>query len=193
MKVKEAVATYRVTKKKYTYRDYLELPDDGKRYEVIEGELIMSPAPHTSHQFISLNFVLKLATFVIEKKLGKICYAPVDVLLSETNIVQPDILFVAADNLNIITEKNIKGVPDLIIEIVSPSSGYYDLVAKKEIYEQFGVSEYWIIDPMKQRVEIYLNFEYKFELHQRLEKKGILKSSILKGFEIEMETIFNTD
>lgn len=193
MKVKEAVATYRVPKKVYTYQDYIELPEDGKRYEIIEGELSMSPAPYMNHQFISLNLVLKLAKFVLENKLGKICYAPVDVLLSDFNIVQPDILFISSDNLQIITEKNIKGVPDLIIEIVSPATGYYDLRGKKDLYEKFGVQEYWIVDPMKRRVEIYLNFEREFELHQRLEQKGKVKSNLLKGFEIELETIFNVD
>jgi Uma2 family endonuclease len=193
MKVKEAIATYRVPRKTYTYQDYFEMPDDGNRYEIIEGELLMSPAPYMNHQFISLNLVLKLAKFVLENKLGKICYAPVDVLLSDFNIVQPDILFISSDNLQIITEKNIKGVPDLIIEIISPATGYYDLSGKKDLYEKFGVQEYWIVDPMKQRIDIYLNFEHKFELHQRLEKKGIVKSNILKGFEIDLETIFGLD
>jgi Uma2 family endonuclease len=190
MKVKEAVATYRVPKKVYTYQDYLELPDDGNRYEIIEGELIMSPAPYTIHQEVSLNIVVELTNFIRQKKIGRIYYAPTDIILSDINIVQPDILFISKENLRIITEKNIKGVPDLIIEIISPATGYYDLRGKKDIYEKFGVQEYWIVDPMKQRVDIYLNFENKFELHQRLEKKGILKSNILKGLDLNLDTIF---
>jgi Uma2 family endonuclease len=190
MKVKEAVSTYRVPKKVYTYQDYLELPDDGKRYEIIEGELIMSPAPYTIHQEVMLNIAVELVNFVRKTKIGKIYIAPTDVVISDINVVQPDILFITNKKLQIITAKNIKGVPDLIIEIISPATGYYDLRGKKDIYEKFGVQEYWIVDPMKQRVEIYLNFENKFELHQRLEKKGILKSNILKGLDLNLDTIF---
>jgi Uma2 family endonuclease len=190
MKVKEAVSTYRVPKKVYTYQDYLELPDDGNKYEIIEGELIMSPAPYTIHQEVMLNIAVELVNFVRKTKIGKIYIAPTDVVISDINVVQPDILFITNKKLQIITAKNIKGVPDLIIEIISPATGYYDLRGKKDIYEKFGVQEYWIVDPMKQRVEIYLNFENKFELHQRLEKKGILKSNILKGLDLNLDTIF---
>jgi len=193
MKVKEAIATYHVPKKVYNYQDYLELPDDRTRYEIIEGELIMSPAPLTVHQQVSLNIVLELGSFIRRTKIGKIYFAPTDIILSDINIVQPDILFISKENLQIITAKNIKGVPDLIIEITSPATGYYDLSGKKDLYEKFGVSEYWIVDPMKQRVDIYQNFENKFELLQRLEEKGILKSNILKGLELELETIFDFD
>lgn len=193
MKVKEAIATYHVPKKVYTYQDYLELPDDGNRYEIIEGELIMSPAPYTIHQEVSLNIVVELANFIRKKKIGKIYYAPTDIILSDINIVQPDILFISKENLQIITEKNIKGVPDLIIEIISPSTGYHDLRGKKDIYEKFGVKEYWLVDPQKRWVELYLNIEQKFELQKRLKEKGILKSLVLKGFEIGLETIFYFD
>ncbi|HEX9973494.1 MAG TPA: Uma2 family endonuclease [bacterium] len=193
MKVKEAVATYHVPKKVYSYQDYFELPDDGNKYEIIEGELIMSPAPYTIHQEVMLNIAVELVNFVRKTKIGKIYVAPTDVVISDINVVQPDILFITSEKLQIITAKNIKGVPDLIIEIISPATGYYDLSGKKDIYEKFGVREYWTVDPMKQRVDIYLNFEHKFELHQRLEKKGIVKSNILKGFEIDLETIFNFD
>jgi len=190
MKVKEAIATYRVPRKTYTYQDYSEIPDDGNRYEIIEGELIMSPAPYTIHQKVSRKIVYRLISFVEKEKLGELYYAPVDVLLSDINVVQPDILFISKANLQIITAKNIKGIPDLVIEIISPATGYYDLSGKKDLYEKFGVQEYWIVDPMKQRVEIYLNVENQFELHQRLEKKGIVKSDILSGFELNLDTIF---
>ena len=84
------------------------------------------------------------------------------------------------------------GAPDLLIEIVSPSSGYYDLVEKKELYEKFGVKEYWIVDPKKQWVEIYINENRKFKLFQRLDKEGVLASKVLKGFQIALATIFGT-
>ena len=146
MKVKDAIATYRGTKKKYTYQDYLELPDDGNRYEIIEGELVMPPAPYTIHQDICRNIATELTIYTRKMKLGKIYFAPTDVVLSDINVVQPDILFISNENLQIITEKNIKGVPDLIVEIISPSTEYYDLFVKKETYEKSGVKEYWLVD-----------------------------------------------
>ncbi|MFQ5772195.1 MAG: Uma2 family endonuclease, partial [bacterium] len=154
---------------------------------------IMVPAPNTSHQTISGILEFELRKFIEKHAIGKIFDAPIDVILSETNVVQPDILFITNENSEIITNKNIDGAPELIIEILSPSTGYYDLIEKKEIYEKFGVQEYWILDPKKQWVEIYVNVQNKFKLHQRAEKKGILKSSILDGFQISLEKIFETE
>ncbi len=190
MKVKETSPAYLTRKKIYTYQDYLDLPDDGKRYEIIDGELIMSPAPYTIHQQVSANIIEELIPFVKKNKNGKVLYSPIDVVRSKTNVFQPDILFVSKENLPIIQEKNINGAPDLIIEILSAATGYYDLIEKKEIYEKFGVKEYWIVDPKKQWVEIFWNEKNKFKSIRRLEKTGILKSNLLKEFEISLETIF---
>lgn len=190
MKVKESSPAYLTQKKLYTYQDYLDLPEDGKRYEVILGELVMVPAPNTLHQVISGRFEYELRKFVEKHKIGEVFDAPFDVVLSETNVVQPDILFISKERSKIITAKNIAGAPDLIIEILSPNTGYYDLIEKKEIYEQFGVREYWIVDPKKQWVEIYTNENNKFKLKQRQEKEGVLESVILQGFKIDMAKIF---
>lgn len=193
MKVKDAVATYRIPRKMYAYQDYLKLPADGNRYEVIEGELIMTPAPYTIHQRVSRKIVYELISFVEKEKIGELYYAPIDVLLSNINVVQPDILFISNQNFHIITEKNIKGTPDLIIEIISPSTGYYDLIAKQELYEKFGVKEYWLVDPKKQRFEIYENMGQKFELNQRIEREGIITSQVLKGLQINVKKIFDIE
>ena len=157
MKVKEQAVSYLAKRKRYTYDEYLNLPDDGKRYEVIDGELVMVADPYTIHQTVSGNLEYELRTFIKKHKLGKIFDAPTDVVLNEYNVVQPDILFIARDRLDIITEKNISGAPDLIVEILSPSTAYYALLEKKELYEKFGVKEYWIVDPKKQRVEVFQN------------------------------------
>nr|NIR48553.1 Uma2 family endonuclease [candidate division KSB1 bacterium]NIR69031.1 Uma2 family endonuclease [candidate division KSB1 bacterium]NIS24097.1 Uma2 family endonuclease [candidate division KSB1 bacterium]NIT71016.1 Uma2 family endonuclease [candidate division KSB1 bacterium]NIU24716.1 Uma2 family endonuclease [candidate division KSB1 bacterium] len=152
MQVKETSLRY--NKKTYTYQDYLDLPEDGERYEVINGELVMVPAPDTNHQDVSGKIEFELRKFNEKIHAGKIFDAPIDVVLSEENIHQPDILFIANENSQIITDKNISGAPDLIIEILSPSTAYYDLVEKKDNYEKFGVKEYWIVDPKKRRVEL---------------------------------------
>lgn len=193
MKVKETAPAYRTQRQVFTYQDYLDLPEDGKRYEVINGDLIMVPGPNTDHQDVSGNLEFELRMFVKKHQIGKVYDAPYDVVLSENNVLQPDIMFVSNENSKIITEKNITGPPDLVIEILSPETGYYDLTEKKEIYAEFDVKEYWIVDPKKQWVEIYANDNKKFKSEQRLEKSGILKSRVLDGFEISLQKMFQLD
>jgi len=191
MQVKETAATYPSQKKTYTYEDYLKLPDDRNRYEIINGELIMTPAPKMIHQKISGNMELQLRLFVKKNKLGEVFDTPCDVFLTQKDIVQPDILFVSNENKKIITEDNIKGAPDLAIEVLSPTTAYYDLIEKKELYEKFGVREYWIVDYKKHWVEVHVLKNKKYELHQReekLEKK--INSNLLKGFELQLKEIF---
>jgi len=193
MKVKETSPAYLTQRKVFTYQNYLDLPEDGKRYEVINGDLIMVPGPNTDHQNVSGNLEFELRMFVKKHQIGKVYDAPYDVVLSENNVFQPDIMFVSNENSKIIKEKNITGAPDLIIEILSPATGYYDLTEKKEIYAEFGVKEYWIVDPKKQWVEIYTNETKKFKSEQRLETSGILKSRVLDGFEISLQKMFQMD
>ena len=125
------MATSIIEKKKYTYDDYLKTPDN-KRYELIEGELYMTPSPITSHQRISRKIEFLLEKFVTENELGEIFYAPYDVYFDDENVVQPDILFISKDRLNIIGDKNLQGAPDLVIEILSESNAYMDLIQKKK-------------------------------------------------------------
>ena len=122
------------TTAKVTYDDYAALPDDGKRYEVIDGELLLVPAPNRRHQYVAMNLTLLLGPFVRLKKLGEIYFAPFDVVLSNTNIVQPDLIFISTERAGVLNEKNARGVPDLVVEILSPSDpgvepALHDLVA----------------------------------------------------------------
>jgi Uma2 family endonuclease len=189
MQVKETAAPYPPGEKVYTYEDYLKLPDDGNRYEIIEGELIMTPAPKTGHQRISRKLLVQLTLFVEKNHSGEVFNAPCDVVLSKTTTVQPDIVFISNRRKSIITEDNIQGAPDLIIEILSPATAYYDLVEKKELYEKNGVNEYWIVDPKKQRIEIYILEQGKYQLHRRKEKTGKINSKLLKGFEVAIKEV----
>lgn len=193
MKVKEPAVSYLAKRKNYTYHDYLNLPEDGKRYEVINGELVMVEAPNTIHQNIIIKIIYEIEDFLRQQKIGKIFCSPTDIKFNDTNVVQPDILFISKERLNIITENNINGAPNLIMEILSPGTAYYDLIGKKELYEQFGVKEYWIVDPRKQRVDVYQNVKQQFELDQRIELEGIVTSVVIKGFEINYENIFSLD
>jgi len=119
MNVKETATPYQSSKKHYTYADYLQLPDDGMRYEIIERELFLSPAPIPLDQYISGELELQLRLYVKQHQSGKVFDAPINVVFNDENIVQPDILFISGENEKIITEKNIQGVPDLIVEILS--------------------------------------------------------------------------
>lgn len=176
-------------KRKYTYDDYLKIPDD-ERYELIEGELIMTPSPVPYHQWISKNIEFELEKFVREKNLGKVFDAPCDVYLDEENVIQPDILFISKERLNIITDKNIRGAPDLVIEILSEATAYRDLVKKKRLYAKHGVKEYWIVDPGEKTVEIYSLKEGVFVITQSYTEKDVLKSPMLLGLEINLTKVF---
>lgn len=194
MQVRETATTYPSQKKTYTYEDYLKLPDDRNRYEIINGELVKTPAPKTIHQGAISNLFYELKDFVRKNSLGKVYTSPCDVLLGDENIVQPDILFIAKENKKIITEDNIKGSPDLIIEILSPTTAYYDLIEKKELYEKFGIREYWIVDPKKHWIEVYTLKNEKYELFQREEKlERKIKSNLLEGFELRLKEIFKEE
>jgi len=176
-------------KKKYTYEDYIKTPED-KRHELIEGELLMTPAPMPRRQRISRKIVFMLEKFVTENNLGEVFYAPCDVYLDDENVVQPDILFIDRDRLSIIGEKNIQGAPDIVIEIISENSAYRDLVQKKKLYAKFGVKEYWIVIPEETMVDVYNLKRAGFELHATYTRDATLKSSILKGLTIEIKEIF---
>jgi len=190
MEIKDISVAYKIEKKLLTYQDYINLLEDGNRYEVINGELIMVAAPNTGHQFVSGNIYFELYRFIQKRKIGKILDAPVDVLLSESNVVQPDIFFVSKENSKIVTEKNISGAPDMVIEIISPSTAYYDLLEKKELYAVHGIKEYWIVEPKKQWIEVYNNQNGKFEVDQRVEQTGIIRSTILKDFALNLAKVF---
>ncbi|MBN2092974.1 Uma2 family endonuclease [candidate division KSB1 bacterium] len=191
MEIKDRAVAYRSQKKVFTYQDYLDLPEDGNRYEVINGELIMVAAPNTSHLRIGRKILSELLKHVEQKELGEVFYAPFDVVLSVSIVVQPDIFFVSKENSKIVTERNISGSPDMVIEIISPSTAYYDLLEKKELYATHGVKEYWIVEPKKEWIEVYLNKNGKFELDQRVEQTGIVRSIIVKNWTLNLEKVFN--
>lgn len=183
------MATATTEKKKYTYADYLKTPDD-QRYELIEGDLIMTPLPVTRHQRISRKILIALDKYVTENDLGEVFDAPLDVFLDNENIVQPDILFISKERLDIIGEKNIQGAPDIVIEIISESTAYRDLVQKKKLYARFGVKEYWIVIPEESSIEVYTLKDNAFALHKSYGKDDTLQSLLLQKLKIELEKIF---
>ncbi len=174
-----------------TFGDYKTFPDnDGIRKEIIEGELFMTPAPSTKHQRILGKLFILLSNFVEENNLGEIFLAPYDIVFSDINIMQPDIIFITKVNFKIITELNVQGTPDLLIEILSPSTKVNDRLFKKQVYEKFGVKEYWIVDPEKESVEIWELKNKKFQLALKAGKKQMIKSQVLSELTIELTKIF---
>ena len=175
-----------------TYDDYCQIPDDGNRYEVINGVLYMSPSPIVRHQRVLRRLSFLLGTWVENTKAGELLFAPMDVVLSENNIVQPDILYVSDERAFIIKEKNIQGAPDLLIEILSEGNRRHDEVKKRKLYESFGVEEYWIVDPVLETVKVFRleNSEYIKATEWSLELDDSLTSSLLPGFEARLAEVF---
>ena len=173
----------------FTYADYLLTPDD-VRYELIDGALIMAPAPLPLHQRVVTRFSNRLGPFIEVHGLGDLFTAPIDVYLSETNLVQPDLLYVSTARANIITETNIPGAPDLVIEVASPRTQEYDLTVKRELYERFGVLEYWVAFPRAPAVAALRLANGRFVDAGHYTRQDILTTPLLPGLRIDLSRVF---
>ena len=175
----------------WTYDDYARLPDDGKRYEVIRGELYMSGAPRPLHQRVITRLSFFLEAFLDEHKSGTAYGSPIDVLLPGKlgDPVQPDILFVRNDRLDIVGEIYIEGSPDLAIEVLSPSNPAHDRSLKYDLYAEAGVLEYWIVDPRQRTVEIHLLRDGAYELTGQWGVGEVARSELLDGFAVSVDEI----
>ena len=176
-------------RKIYTYQYYEKLPE-GPAYQLIDGDLIMTPAPTLYHQAIVGQMFEALSEFVKRKHLGVVFLSPIDVYLSETETYQPDVVFISSERRTILGEKKVEGAPDLIVEILSPSTGYYDLTHKKSIYESSGVKEYWLIDPQERSIEVLENVGREFRVAGVAKDKGTVASAILDGFSVKLQELF---
>ena len=138
---------------RYVYEDLLAMPDDGNRYELVEGELLVSPSPKPRHQRIAGN-VYTMLRRLQDAGLGDAYQAPLDVVLDWHTVLEPDVLFIRADRLNIVTERNVSGPPDLVVEVLSESTRDADLGPKLRAYGRHGVGEYWVVDPDANTVQV---------------------------------------
>ena len=174
-----------------TYADYCALPDDGKRYEILDGELFVSPSPIRIHQRIVANLHLEIAPFVRSQKLGEINLAPFDVLLSDHNIVEPDLIYVSTARMSVITDKNIQGAPDLLIEVLSPSTKKRDFKKKRDIYAEWGVDWYWIVDPDAGTLMELKRADKSYEEVARATRRERFEPDIFPGLTIEMDSLWD--
>ncbi len=175
--------------RKATYSDYARTPE-GSRYQLIAGELQEMTGPTPEHQSVVGRLFAALHAFAGGTGAGEVFMAPLDVYFSEHETYQPDIIFIGRDRLQIVGEKKIEGAPDLVMEVLSPSTAYFDLRHKKNIYEAAGVREYWIVDPMERSIEIHENEGGAFGRVSEFKTTGIAKSAFLAGFSVDLAELF---
>ena len=178
---------------KLTYEDYLCFPEDGKRHELIDGEHYATATPNLRHQTAVGNLAFELIRFVRPRKFGRVWTAPVDVVLSDNDVVQPDVVFLAKERIILAAEgANLQGAPDLAVEVLSPATRRTDAVMKRHLYEKFGVQEYWLVDPELEKVEVYRLWDSRYRRAAELSAEGgdVLKSPLFPGLEIVLSEIF---
>jgi Uma2 family endonuclease len=160
-----------------------------RQYQLLNGRPMVNPAPTTEHQRISLRLTLILEPFIRTHALGELLYAPCDVILGDYDVVQPDLLFVSADRAHIVGATNIQGAPDLVIEILSPSTADVDLGYKRHLYAQNGIREYWLVDPKAEQIEILTWTQGDYQRAGLCGKGETLTSPLLPSLAIFIEDI----
>lgn len=177
-----------------TYDDFVRFPDDGLRHELIDGVHYVTPSPATRHQQLSGRLHLAIGTYLDKHAdAGQVFYAPFDVIFTRWDVVEPDLLFIAADQPEILTDANVQGAPALVIEILSPGTRKRDLGIKRDLFDRGGVREYWVIDPKAEDVALY-----RRDANDRLQPSGsltaadgaVLATPLLPGFELPLAKLF---
>jgi Uma2 family endonuclease len=174
---------------RFTYEDYVLLPED-RRYEVIDGELYLTPAPTPYHQIVKGRIERLLQDHVERGSLGMVLDAPCDVVLSRFDVLQPDIFFISSGRLEMIGEKYISDAPDLVVEVLSPGTRKRDRVLKSKRYSRFGVREMWIADPDKKTIEVFVSAGGSFRREALYGRDDVLRSPLLPGLEIPLAGVF---
>ena len=174
----------------WTYEDYAALPDDGRRYEIVNGVLVMAPAPGTGHQSIVVRLSHYLFTHVELAGLGRVFPGPVDVELGPKNVYQPDFVVLLNAHLERVAEKKISGAPDLAVEIASPSTAAYDRLTKYQTYAQAGIPEYWIVKPTRRTVEVLVLENGEYRSLGVFSEQATLPSQVIPGLPVRVEQFF---
>jgi Uma2 family endonuclease len=180
------------SKRKLTYADFRKFPDDGQRHELIDGEHYVTASPNTRHQVLSVRLTVALANFLDEHSVGQVFHV-LDCVFGKFDVVEPDLLVVLNDQLDILTKKNIKGVPALVVEILSPSSLKVDSRIKRTLFERRGVKEYWVIDPVADRVAVHRlgpGGAFRFPVMLEASRADSLTTPLLPRFSLKLAHYF---
>lgn len=188
-RAREVSPAYGLPTGRLTYSDYCRLPP-GQRYELIEGDISMPPSPSTVHQRISRRLEMALVAWAEGGGFGEVFDAPYDVVLSDRNVVQPDILYVSRERSSIVTATNVRGAPDLVIEVLSPSQEDWDRVIKRTVYAGYGVREYWLVDPTFRTVEVLARDGRDLRSLGIYGVHDVMSGVLLPGFSLDIGMLF---
>jgi len=178
---------------KLTYDDFVLFPDDGLRHELIDGEHYVTPSPNTKHQKIVLRLAARILNWVEEHAIGQVFVAPFDVIFTKFDVVEPDVLYMSNGRAaEILTDANVQGVPELVVEIGSPSTRRRDETVKRLLYERAGVSEYWVVDPELDVVRVYRREGERFARPAELSAAAgdVLTTTLLPSLELQLVDVF---
>ena len=177
---------------KFTYEDFVNFPNDGKRHEIIDGEHFVTPAPTIKHQRVVRRLLTALSNLLEGRAVGEVFAAPVDVVFSDLDVVEPDLLYVSRERTAMLTDAHMRGAPDLVVEILSPGTRKTDEITKRKLYERFGVQEYWVVDPELDAIKVYRRVEGAFVRVEELsaEAGGTLTTPLLPGFAVSLAAVF---
>jgi Uma2 family endonuclease len=180
---------------KLTYDDFVQFSDDGLRHELIDGEHYVTPSPNIKHQAISLQLTLLIGSWLERHPVGRLFYAPLDVVLSDHDVVEPDLLYLSnARAADVLSSEHVRGVPELVIEIGSPGTRKRDETVKRRLYERTGVSEYWVVDPEIDTIRVYRREADGFArvVERSAEAGDVLTTPLLPGLEIPLSRVFKS-
>ena len=178
---------------KLTYDDFVLFPDDGKRHELIDGEHYVTPSPSTRHQGISGNLYFLLRAHIERTPIGRVFYAPYDIVLTQFDVVEPDLMYFShARAADVLTALHATGAPELVIEIASKGTRKRDETIKRRLYERSGVSEYWVVDPAIDVIRVYRLQHGRYGRPTELSREAgdVLTPPLLPGFEAPLSAIF---
>jgi Uma2 family endonuclease len=172
-----------------TYADYAALPDDGRRYQLVEGELVVSQSPNSLHQVVSGELHVRLRAHVDALGLGRVLFAPLDVVLDDRNVVQPDLLFIARTRMSVLGKANVQGAPDLAVEILSPETERLDRTRKLDLYARHGVAHYWIVDLDSRTIEEYVLAGDVYRVRGVAGRLDTFRPALFPGFEFVLGSV----
>jgi Uma2 family endonuclease len=178
---------------KLTYDDFVLFPDDGKRHELIDGEHYVTPSPNTKHQTVSMNLLLMIGGWLDGHPVGRLYHAPFDVVFSNFDVVEPDLLYISNERRReIVTPQHVRGAPELVIEIGSPGTRKRDETIKRRLYERSGVHEYWVVDPDTDVVRVYRRDGDRFARVTELSREAddVLTTPLFPALELQLTRVF---